>query len=197
MMNWPVRRSVVGVVLGVGLAVGVAGAQTPTPGNNAAAGNAEVGQRRTANLSGPDQVREANAIVEEVRRVRRQVSDMLDSARQERDIIKVNCLNDKLTQIDVTLRSAREHQDLLQTAVSINNDGQRNHEFQLMNIFRSRSEVLETEARQCIGEETGTFDPTRTVITVRIDPNIPEEDPTQLTPDSLAPERPLVTSPVL
>ena len=66
-----------------------------------------------------------------------------------------------------------------------------------MNIFRSRSEILETEARQCIGEETGTFDPTRTVITVRVDPTIPEEDPTQLTPDSLAPERPLVTSPVM
>ena len=127
---------------------------------------------------------------------RRRVSDLLDRARTDRDLIKVNCLNDKLTQVDVTLRSAREHQELLQNSVSLNNDGQRNHEFQLMNIFRSRSEVLETEARQCIGEETGTFDPTRTVITVRVDPNIPEEDPTQLTPASLAPERPLVTSPV-
>ncbi len=194
MMNWPVRRSVVGVVLGVGLAVGVAGAQTPAPGNNA--GAAEVGQRRTANLSGPDQVREANAIVEEVRRVRRQVSDMLDSARQERDIIKVNCLNDKLTQIDVTLRSAQERQDLLSNAVSLNNDGQRNHEFTLMTIYRGRSSSLEGEARQCIGEGNGTFDQ-GSVVQMRVSNNITEQDTTTLRPDSLAPERPLVSSPVM
>ena len=194
MMNWPVRRSVVGVVLGVGLAVGVAGAQTPTPGNNA--GAAEVGQRRTANLSGPDQVREANAIVEEVRRVRRQVSDMLDSARQERDIIKVNCLNDKLTQIDVTLRSAQERQELLSNAVSLNNDGQRNHEFTLMTIYRGRSSSLEVEARQCICEGNGTFDQ-GSVVQMRVSNNITEQDTTTLRPDSLAPERPLVSSPVM
>ncbi len=194
MMNWPVRRSVVGVVLGVGLAVGVAGAQTRTPGNNA--GAADVGQRRTANLSGPDQVREANAILEEVRRVRRQVSDLLDTARQERDIIKVNCLNDKLTQIDVTLRSAQERQELLSNAVSLNNDGQRNHEFTLMTIYRGRSSTLEGEARQCIGEGNGTFDQ-GSVVQMRVSNAITEQDTTTLRPDTLAPERPLVSSPVM
>ncbi len=189
-----VRRVAFGAVLALGLSVGGADAQTVTP---QARPDAEVGSRRTANLSGADQLREATSTMDSITGSRRRVSDLLDRARTDRDIIKVNCLNDKLTQVDVTLRSAREHQELLQNAVGLNNDGQRNHEFQLMNIFRSRSEVLETEARQCIGEETGTFDPTRTVLRVTIDPSIPEEDPTQLTPDSLAPERPLVTSPVL
>jgi len=189
-----VRRVAFGAVLALGLSVGGADAQTVTP---PARPDAEVGSRRTANLSGADQLREASSTLDSITASRRRVSDLLDRARTDRDIIKVNCLNDKLTQVDVTLRSAREHQELLQNSVGLNNDGQRNHEFQLMNIFRSRSEVLETEARQCIGEETGTFDPTRTVIGVTIDPSITEEDPTQLTPDSLAPERPLVTSPVL
>jgi tetratricopeptide (TPR) repeat protein len=36
--------------------------------------------------------------------------------------------------------------------VSLNNDGQRNHEFTLMTIYRGRSSSLEGEARQCIGE---------------------------------------------
>jgi len=193
-MNWPVRRSVFGVVLGVGLAVGVAGAQPRAQQGNEP--EAEVQQRRTANLSGPDQIREANAIIEEIQRIRRQVSDLLDQARQDRDIIKVNCLNDKLTQVDVALRSAREHQELLQTAVSINNDGQRNHEFTLLTIFRSRSENLENEARQCIGEDTGTFD-RGTIVTLRVDPNIAEQDTTTLTPDVIVPERPLVASPVM
>lgn len=192
MMNWPVRRSVLGVVLGLGLAVGVAGAQTPTQTSN----TAEVGQRQTANFSGPDQVREANSIVVEVRRVRRQVSDLLDQARQEQDIIKVNCLNDKLTQVDVTLRSAQEHQELLSTAVSTNNEGQRNHEFTLMTIYRGRTTGLEAEARQCIGEGMGTFDQ-GSVVQVRVSNSITDQDTTSLQPDSLAPERPLVSSPVM
>lgn len=189
-----VRRVVFGALVALGLSVGGANAQTVTP---PAGPDAEVGNRRRANLSGADQLREAGSTLDSITATRRRVSDLLDRARTDRDIIKVNCLNDKLTQVDVTLRSAREHQELLQNSVSLNNDGQRNHEFQLMSIFRSRSETLETEARQCIGEETGTFDPTRTVVTVRVDSTIPEGDPTQLTPDSLAPERPLVTSPVM
>lgn len=194
MKNWPVRRSVVGVVLGLGLAVGVAGAQTPA--NTNSGNNAEVPQRRTASLSGPDQVRETGAIVEEINRVRRQVSDMLDTARQGRDLIKVNCLNDKLTQIDVSLRSANEHRDLLNNAVSSNNDGQRNHEFTLMTVYRGRVTGLEQEARQCIGEGAGTFDQ-GTQVQVRVSNGITEQDTTELRPDSLSPERPLVTSPLM
>jgi hypothetical protein len=80
--------------------------------------------------------------------------------------------------------------------VTINNDGQRNHEFQLMTIYRSRTEALSNEAQQCIGEETGTFD-TDSRVTFLVDPNIAEQDTTTLTPDMLLPERPLVASPVL
>lgn len=188
-----VRRVAFGAMLALGLSVGGANAQNAQP----ARPDAEVGSRRTANLSGADQLREATSTLDTITELRRRVSNMLDRARTDEDIIKVNCLNDKLTQVDVTLRSAREHQELLQNAVSLDNAGQRNHEFNLMNIFRQRSETLEAEARVCIGEETGTFDPLRTVITVRVDPNITTEDPTQLPPESLAPERPLVTSPVM
>ena len=181
-----------GVLLSIGLSFGAARAQTAPQGGNPT----EIRSQRVAQLSGPDQLREAGHVIDTITSTRRQVSDLLDRARQERDIIKVNCLNDKLTQIDVTLRSAREHQDLLQTAVTINNDGQRNHEFQLMTIFRSRTQGLEGEARACIGEDTGTFD-RDTRLTLIVDPNIAEQDTTSLTPDTLLPERPLVTSPVL
>jgi hypothetical protein len=180
------------VFFGATATIGLANAQNqPRSG-----GEVEVRTSREAALSGADQLREATAIIETMNAQRRQVSDLLDRARQERDIIKVYCLDDKLTQIDVTLRSAREHQELLQTAVSINNDGMRHHEFQLMTIFRQRSSGLEAEARQCLGEDTGTFDrDSRNILLV--DPNIAEQDTTTLTPDMLTPDRPLVSSPVM
>lgn len=179
-------------LLGVMGTIGLANAQSqPRSG-----GEVEIRTGREAALSGADQLREASAIIETMSNRRRQISDMLDRARQERDIIKVYCLDDKLTQIDVTLRSAREHQELLQTAVSINNDGMRHHEFQLMTIFRQRAMGLESEARQCLGEDTGTFDrDSRNILLV--DPNIAEQDTTTLTPDMLTPDRPLVSSPVM
>lgn len=183
-----------GILVSLGYSFGTARAQVPPAQNGG--GTTEVRSQRTAQLSGPDQLREASSVIDAITGTRRRVSDLLDRARQERDIIKVNCLNDKLTQVDVALRSAREHQELLQTAVSINNDGQRNHEFTLLTIFRSRSENLENESRQCIGEDTGTFD-RGTIVTLRVDPNIAEQDTTTLTPDVIVPERPLVASPVM
>ncbi len=198
MMKRSIWRVSTGIVLGLGSWIGVADAQTPSAHPDSTAPSrpdAEIRSQRTSNLSGADQLREATQSIDIETTMRRQVSDLLDRARQERDIIKVNCLNDKLTQIDVTLRSSREHQELLQTAVSINNDGQRNHEFTLLTIFRSHAEGLVTEAHQCIGEETGSFEH-GTVTTTFVDPSIPEQDTTVLSTDSLAPDRPLVTSPV-
>jgi hypothetical protein len=191
------RWASVAFVVAAGFRMGVAGAQEATGGQQQQnrAPDADIQTERRANLSGPEQIREAARIIDNVTGLRRRVSDMLDRARQERDIIKVNCLNDKLTQIDVTLRSAREHQDLLQTAVGLNNDGQRNHEYALITIFRQRSESLEAEARQCIGEEAGAFGE-GTTVTVRVNPNIPEQDTTQYPINPVVPEVPTVLSPV-
>jgi hypothetical protein len=176
-----------------GFRMGVAGAQEARVQQGT---DAEIQSERRANLTGAEQMREAGRIIDTMSGLRRRVSDMLDRARQERDIIKVNCLNDKLTQIDVTLRSGREHQELLQTAVGLNNDGQRNHEYSLLTIFRQRSEALEAEARQCIGEEAGGFG-TETTVAYRENPNVPAEDTTQypVTPTEI--ERPPVTSPIM
>lgn len=202
-MNMFDRKFLLGLVV-VFSSMGGAMAQTPTQPNTPAPQNgnsndseqAEVRTQHASSLSGPEQLREADSVLEIVTGMRRRVSDMLDHARLERDIIKVNCLNDKLTQLDVTLRSAREHQELLSTAVSISNDGQRNHEFTLLSIFRSHAQDLENEAQLCVGEDPGVLDRS-TIVTLGVDPGITERDTTQLTPESLAPERPLVTSPVM
>jgi hypothetical protein len=180
----------VAFVVAAGFRIGSAGAQ-----NAPRQPDAEVGSERTANLTGPEQLREGARMVDSMTSIRRRVSDMLDHARQERDIIKVNCLNDKLTQVDVTLRSSREHQDLLQTAVGINNDGQRNHEYALLTIFRQRAEGLEAEARQCIGEEAGGFGE-GTTVTVRVNPNIPNQPTDEYPVEPVVPERPLEPSPI-
>jgi hypothetical protein len=162
---------VAALVLG-GVRAGVARAQTA---NAAQPPRQVVGSRSVEQLTPQQQLRSAARIVEEMTTLRRTVSNMLDRANQERDIIKVNCLNDKLTQIDVTIRSAREHSDLLQTSVSINNDNQRNHEYALIVIFQQRTRALDVEARQCVGEEAGGFGEAPE-IGMRVAATIPSED---------------------
>lgn len=161
------------LVLG-GVRMGVARAQTA---NNATTQEQRpvVGSRTVQQLTPQQQLRSASRTVEEMQVTRRSVSQMLDRANQERDIIKVNCLNDKLTQIDVAIRSAREHVDLLQTAVSVSNDNQRNHEYSLVLIYQQRVRGLDVEARQCVGEEAAGFGE-GTEIGVRVSTTIPTED---------------------
>ena len=42
---------------------------------------------------------------------------MLEESRQKRDVVKTLCLNDKLSQHDVAVRSARDRKTALQDAV--------------------------------------------------------------------------------
>lgn len=157
-----------GVRAGVAIAQPASGAQP-----RQREGTVELRTNRVANLTGPEQINSSGQIITQLTGGRFRISGLLDRARtQDRDIIKVNCLGDKLNQADVNLRSAREHRELLETAVRVNNEGQRNHEYGLMVIFRQRGEALEGESRQCVGEESGAFGD-RQVVSVIVNPNIP------------------------
>src|SRR5688572_11909675 len=79
---------------------GVAVAQESSPEGDADAETAEVPVRRRADLSGPEQLAETEKIFESATMARQRVAGLLDEARREADMIKVTCLNDKLTQIN-------------------------------------------------------------------------------------------------
>ena len=81
--------------------------------------------------------------------VRRQ----LEAARAARDVVKTLCLNDKLSQIDVATRSAKDRRQSLQLAIGRNDSELGNHEFTILTVLRQRTEQLTAEANQCIGEE--------------------------------------------
>lgn len=171
------------LIVAAGVRAGVAIAQPAGDASNAQprrpGGVVELRSNRVANLSGPEQLRASQTIIDQLTAGRFRISSLLDRARtQDRDIIKVNCLGDKLNQADVNVRSSREHRELLETAVRVNNEGQRNHEYGLLVIFRQRGEALEGESRQCVGEESGAFGD-RQVVSVIVNSAIPtnETDP--------------------
>lgn len=163
-----------------------AGAQQPTPAGTpatappaggaggAAGGQAQVGFQRKTQLTPQEQVAESAKHVGRMEQAAVGVRHMLEEARKQRDVVKTLCLNDKLSQIDVAIRSARDRRQQLQAAVNRNDVELANHEFTILTVLRQRVEQLVAEANQCIGEEAAFVGATR--VSTTIDPTIPPDE---------------------
>ena len=157
-----------------------AGAQTPAAapatgaGATADANGGTVGFQRKTSLTPQEQLGESAKHVARMEQSAAGVRKMLEEARKQRDVVKTLCLNDKLSQIDVAIRSGRDRRTQLQAAVARNDAELSNHEFTILTVLRQRSEQLVAEANQCIGEEAAFVGDTRTNVT--IDPSIPQDE---------------------
>ncbi len=152
----------------------------------------DITTQRDVSLTPAQMVSEANKYLPTMEQggtfVRKQLSD----ARQARDVVKVLCLNDKLNQIDVAIRSARDRVPTLRSAADSNDADRARHEFTVIQVLRDRVRALVAEANQCIGEETGFVGDTD--ITVDIDPTIPD-DPSDFPDDPIVSQPPVISSP--
>jgi len=138
-------------------------------------GDGEVTARRRADLTPAEQVAEAQRISERGNTLSRRVQGMLDEARRAGDVIRVTCLDDKLTQINAHRRTLGARVESLQESVQLGDEGRRNHEFTVITVLSQNLDELDRAASECIGQdlfETGT-----TRVTTTIDPTVPDEDP--------------------
>ncbi len=135
-----------------------------------------VDAQRRANLSPEEQLEEAHRIIVRGEDLSRRVQAMLDEARQERDIIRVTCVNDKLTQVNANLRTAQQRFEQLQDAVEAQDSSRRNHEYTVILVLGQKFVVLDREAAQCIGQDI--FETGATRVLTEIDPGTPDDDPT-------------------
>jgi len=147
--------------LALALTVGTAVAQPGTPGTDAT-----VGFQRKAQLSPQEQLEDANTKLSKMEGIATSVRHMLEQARQARDVVKTLCLNDKLNQIDVAIRSARERKDALRAAANRNDGELSTHEWTIMGVLEQRAMQLGAEANQCIGEEAVLIGQSKTEMTI-------------------------------
>jgi hypothetical protein len=133
------------------LGAGPAGAQQPT--SPPAPADGQVSFSTNTKLSGQEMLAEADKSLAKMEGTARNIRQQLAKAREQRDVVKTLCLNDKLSQADVALKSAVERKKDLQAAVQQNGTELAGHQFSLITILRQRSEQLTAEANQCIGEE--------------------------------------------
>jgi Spy/CpxP family protein refolding chaperone len=153
--------------------------------------DAQVGFQHPAQLPPQEELAAADGAIAGMEQTATTVSRMLEQARAARDVVKTLCLNDKLSQIDVAIRSAKDRRSALQAAVGRNDQELSNHEFTILTVLRQRDEQLSAEANQCIGEEAAFVGATN--VSTTIDNTLPPTDDTQYSP----PDNTIVTYPPL
>lgn len=165
------QYSVVAVAVGL-LGHGMASAQGEPAPAGTLAGDPDISKQ--AELSIAEQVTQSEKMVARMESIRDAVRRDLEEARQQRDVVKTLCLNDKLNQLDVALRSGTERKRALKVAADRGDKELTSHEFTILSVLNQRAEQLDGEAKQCIGKEVGFVGESSTKGT--IDPGMPNED---------------------
>ena len=179
--------AVVGLAMLIGHGIASAQAQTTPPPSEASGGVS-----RQVNLTPAEQLQQSDGFLARMEGARSTVRRQLEQARAQRDVVKTLCLNDKLNQIDVAIRSARERRQALELAANRKDADLSNHEFTILTVLRQRVDQLTAEANQCIGQEAGFVG--ESAVTTTIDPNLPQEDPSEYPDTDVIVEPPACSS---
>ena len=144
--------------------------QRPAPGNPPpAAVDTSVPQR--SSLSGQDMIRQGREYRANMDKVIIELQGMVEQARKQKDIIRLNCVMDKQAQVKVSMNIGDEAIQKLQEAASRNDDGAALHEYTRMTIVNQKVQVLQNEGQTCVGAELNYIGATRVEVEA---PDLPE-----------------------
>lgn len=189
-----------GLVLGAlcataAFAQGAPPASAPPPhatDNGAALAN--IASEKASDVPDPEKLRRSSDALIRMRAVLKDALGKLEEARATRDVVKLNCVNEKLTQIKGLLRISEQSDVSLQEAVAKRETGTAEHEFTKVTIARQKVEQLRAEAEECIGQLAFRTDENLTVEVEEPD-NLPNADPTRPPEPAQIVSRPPVASP--
>ena len=166
----------------------------PPSAGGAAPGAADVSVKQRPMLTAEEMVTQSREYARNMGEVLKRIQVLQDQAKREKDIIRLNCVTDKVVQVRVNISIAEQSMASLQEAVTRADEGERTHEFTRLTIVNQKVLVLGAEAENCIGEDLSFVGATK--VDVEIDPNIPIYDPTQPPGPGIDVERPGEASPI-
>lgn len=144
----------------------------------------------------PEKIKTTAESVGRMRTALKDVLQKLEEARNTKDVVKLNCVNEKLTQIKGLLRISEQSDVQLQEAVARKETTTAEHEYIKVTIARSKVEQLRAEAEQCIGQLAFRTDENLSV-EVDVPDYLPPGDPTQMPQPSYIDTRPPPASPTM
>ena len=187
-MRASIRHGLLAALLLIG--GGVARAQQPKPTTPSPT------LERAADVPDAEKLKRSNAAVGRMRSVLTEVLGRLEEARATKDVVKLNCVNEKLTQVKGLLRISEQSDVALQEAVAKKDTTAAEHEYSKVSIAKNKVEQLRNESEQCIGQLAFRTDENLTV-EVEVPSGLPTEDPTNPPPPPPPTNRPPPASPIL
>lgn len=145
------------------------------------------------NISDGEKARRSSDGLGRMREVLKEVLGKLEEARNTKDVVKLNCVNEKLTQIKGLLRISEQADVSMQEAIAKAEKQASEHEFTKVMIARQKVEQLRAEAEECIGQLAFRTDENQTV-EVEEPEGLPD-DPTNPPPPPAIDSRPPAASP--
>jgi hypothetical protein len=131
-------------------------------------------------LTDAQKVQKADEHIVRMRQILKQVISRLEDARTEKDIVKLNCVNEKLTQIKGLLRVSEQADIALQESAARRDEGAES-EYQKIAIAKVKVEQLRADAEECIGQLAFVVDE-KTVVEVELPKDLPQQDLTERQP---------------
>lgn len=151
---------------------------------------------KEAKLDPKEMLRETDAMINEMQGMLERVVALQQVARKQKDVIRLNCVNDRLIQVKKLLNIAEASRTDMVEAIAAENERERYHQYTKVRITYENVSVLRNEAEGCVGEELIFLGPT----TVEVEKPPIVDDPTKEDPFTLAGERverPAYASPYL
>jgi len=129
---------------------------------------------KPASLTDAQKLEKSAQNLEHMKSALKRVLTKVDEARSEKDVVKLNCVNEKLTQVKGLLKVAEQSDIALHEALSAK-DPAADAEFTKIGIARSKVEALQGDAEQCIGQLAYIVDD-KTTVEVQQPQGLPERE---------------------
>jgi hypothetical protein len=139
--------------------------------------NVGIDFRKNVTLTPQETLAQSKDYYRKMQDVQKRILMLQAKAKKDKDVVKLNCVDDKLVQVRGHQVVTDQSMTSLNSAITRGDDPARLHEFTRLSILYQKVVTLGTEAEQCIGEDVSYVGATR--VDVEIDPSIPPDDPTQ------------------
>ncbi|MBN2718379.1 MAG: hypothetical protein JXX14_21220 [Deltaproteobacteria bacterium] len=147
------------------------------------------------NISESDMMANVENQLNKSRYIEATLQTMIDSARKEKDTVRVLCIDDKLAQIQALLKGAQNRVMALKSTLNANDSGAARHQFVILQVSFNKLEGLRVQADACVGNSDFVVGPSESEVSVS-DEYISTEDATTPDQEVFTPD-PLVRPPTV
>jgi hypothetical protein len=149
---------------------------TPAPETGAPPASVDLRVQQRPTLTPQDMLNNAADYQKRISEASARIQGMVETARKQKDIIRFNCLADKLVQVRANQNVADKALSSLQESVGRQDESTAFHEYTRLTIVNQNVQVLANEAEACVGEDMSYVGATRVDVNVE---GVPPGDPTQ------------------